>query len=164
MKLIIVRHGRAEEGRDEMKRDLTAAGSSDIVLMSRLIAATGWNVIEIRSSPLLRTRRTAEIIVGELKLTDRLSVQEEKILAPGVDLEKTISLLERKPNSNALIWVFHAPDVSRVAAWLTGNREQSFYFPAGAMAFINLTEPEVIGQSMLISIMQPEFMRGAIKG
>ena len=157
MKLIIARHGEAESGNDDFHRNLTDRGRADVARVTGLIRATGWNVTEIRSSPVLRAQQSAAIIAETL---GGFSVQTEPALAPGLDLDQAIEMLDVEPNSNAVVWVFHAPCVSRLASHLTGLAESCFYFPAGTMMALNLPLPAPVGRSILCWAIPPEFLRG----
>ena len=157
MKLIIVRHGEAETAINDFNRNLTSQGQADITKLTALIRATGWNIVEILTSPLVRTRQTADIIARELG--SPISPTEEKALAPGVDMDEILGLLDREANSDAAIWAFHAPDVSRVAALFTGVPESHLYCPPGTMIALNLPLPAPEGRGMLVWKMQPEYFR-----
>ena len=155
MKLIITRHGQAEKEGDDSTRNLTDRGRSDMALMSSLIRASDWNVRAVLSSPVLRARQTAEIIARELKLD---APREEERLAPGRARDGMKELLDLPSNSDALVWVFHAPDVAQVASALTGLPESGFYFPSGTMLALNLPLPQPESRSMLICTVQPEYL------
>lgn len=164
MKLIIVRHGEADSEGDDTTRHLTESGRADIRRMSALISSTGWKVKEIRSSPVLRARETAGLIAAEISRTgDSVENTEEPLLAPGVDPATTRALLNGDRGSDALIWVFHSPDVKRVSGYLTGLSAESFYFPPGTMLALNLAPAHPEEQAILIWIMQPEYIENLVE-
>ena len=155
MKLIITRHGEAESGAVDSQRKLTAKGEQDMARMGKLVRATGWNFVETLSSPLVRARQTAKIIAEQL---GGLPVNEGKDLSPGFDPHTTAGALDRYDATQAAVWVFHAPDVARLASYLTGLPESGFYFPPGGMVALKLPLPAVQGRSLMIWKMQPEFI------
>ena len=157
MKLIIVRHGEAELGPIDTERQLTPDGQNDIKLMSRFIKSCHWKIASIFHSPLLRTTQTAQII--KENLDGDISVVSRSALRSGCDPEDSLSLLDEMNGNEAAIWVFHAPDVARVASILTGLAESNFYFPPGAMTALNLPATHPRGRSLLIWKLQPEFIR-----
>lgn len=165
MKLIIVRHGDAQNSITDEDRALTEEGRRDILLMSWLIRATKWKFSKILCSPLLRTRQTAEIIAENIP--GELTYQVEECLKCGFSPQQALELIEQSSKerllnntqSEAEIWVFHAPDVAHVASCLTGLNENSFYFPPGAVLALNLPPFQPEGRSLLIWKLQPEFIR-----
>ncbi|MEQ9365551.1 MAG: histidine phosphatase family protein [Leptospirales bacterium] len=172
MKLIIMRHAEAEPagvvpGGGDFERRLTPTGRSDVQRMTRLAAATGWRFQDIRTSPLIRTRETGALL-GEHFVSLRETgatvsdptITSEARLEPGFDLDGALDLFTGMDSNAVAIWVFHAPDVQRLAAALVGVREDAFYFTPGAMLALNLNMPRPAGRGMIIWNAQPEYLRG----
>ena len=157
MKLILLRHGEAGPAAIDEDRTLTAAGKADISRAARLISLTGWNVANIITSPLRRTVETGDLFAAGLQT--RPSVRADGILAPGMTPEGALRLAGDAATSDAAVWVFHAPDVLRVASLFSGSPESSFYFTPGTMVALNLAQPGPAGRSMVIFSMPPEFLR-----
>lgn len=170
MKLIIMRHAEAEPagvvpGGDNERR-LTATGRTDAARMAQLAAGTRWPIAEIRTSPLARTRETGSIVSDQFrqlrerdpKVSDPQLLVEPR-LAPGFDLEPALEILDELGSSGIALWVFHAPDVQRLAAALVGAREEAFYFTPGAMLVLNLPLPRPLGRAMIVWQNQPEYIR-----
>ena len=158
MKLIIARHGEADNNMNDSHRELTDLGRKDIQNMCKIIQGTGWNIAEIRTSPVLRAKQTAEIIAESVQF-EKSEIITENILSPGVVLDEAAGLLDVPSNSKAAVWVFHAPDVSRIASMLTDIPDSRFYFPPGTMVAMNLALPKPQGRAMMVWTLQPEFMR-----
>ncbi len=171
MKLIIMRHAEAESpgivpGGGDFERRLTATGRSDAERMARLAAATGWQIQEIRTSPLVRTRETGDLLKKQFDELRRAGastadpvVSVENRLEPGFDLNGALDIFAEVDSNAVAIWVFHAPDVQRLAAALIGGRESAFYFTPGAMLALNLRMPRPVGTGMMIWNSQPEYLR-----
>ncbi len=157
MKLILVRHGEAGPGPNDAERMLTQTGRADVSRAARLIAATGWNVVEIVTSPLRRTVETGSLL--SLPFASPPPQRAEPGLAPGVELASVASLLGAAPGSDAVIWVFHAPDVQRVAGLFTGLPDSGFYCTPGTILALNLPPQQAIGRSLIIFSLPPEFLR-----
>ena len=158
MKLIIARHGEADNNMDDSRRELTDLGRSDVATLSRIIKNTGWDVAEVRSSPVLRAQQTAEIIAETLSF-EKENIITENVLRPGVIPDEALGLLENTGSSNAVVWVFHAPDVSIVSSFFTDIPDSRFYWPPGTMLAMNLSASNQQGRAMPIWIIQPEYMR-----
>ena len=157
MKLILLRHGEAALGGNDADRALTATGRADIKRAAQLVSATGWNVTDIVTSPLRRTVETGHVLADGLKT--QVSARADATLAPGMEPRDALTLVGDSPSSDAVIWVFHAPDVLHVSALLTGSPEGSFYFTPGTMLALNLSFPGPAGRSLVIFSLPPEFLR-----
>ncbi len=161
MKLLIMRHGEAEPGIDDFQRRLTDTGRSDVARMGRFIAGTGWKVGEVRTSPLARTKETGDQLTRSLANAGggnpRLS--EEPRLAPGFAIDDALDIFDELDANSVSIWIFHAPDVMRLAGALTGLREGGFYFTPGSVLALNLPFPRPTGRGMIVWQLQPEYIR-----
>jgi phosphohistidine phosphatase len=160
MKLIITRHGIADNSKPDFERNLTEEGRIETVKQTRIIQSTGWRITDIRTSPLNRTVQTGSVIQSELS---NLSGQNVKIipevrLSPGIDVTKIDDLITSYQTNDTAIWIFHMPDVARVAAYILNQPESQFYFTPGTMLALNLPVPAWKGRSMMIWMMQPEYM------
>lgn len=164
MKLVITRHGEAGNALIDSDRQLTTRGYHDLNRQTCHLNGCGWKFTDIRCSPVLRARQTAESIAKNYKFHSgmNLEVHAEKALSPGFIIEDAVELLQYYSQSDSSIWVFHAPDVIRLSSYLLGLSESAFYFPPGAMIGLNLPLPVVKGRSMLIWMLQPEFLENVI--
>lgn len=161
MKLVLARHAEAEDGMIDFDRRLTDRGITDIGKMAIQLAGTGWNFRDIRHSPLVRTSQTAKIVQERLEMNTEIMVPiyEERKLSPGFPVADVVpDLLSEYEYKDAALWVFHAPEVSIVASHILGLPERCFYFPPGAMLALNLSLPVYQERSMLIWMMQPEYV------
>jgi phosphohistidine phosphatase SixA len=134
--------------------------------MARLLAATGWAITRIRTSPLVRTCESGAILsegLREFRANSELplapEVITEKRLAPGFDLDTALQILDEHQSNDVAVWIFHAPDVQRLAAELVGLRESAFYFTPGSMLALNLPLPQPAGKALLVWEAQPEYLR-----
>lgn len=166
MKLIIMRHAEAEPpglvpGGGDYERRLTETGRADAARMARLLNSTGWQVSEIRTSPLVRTRETGALLAENLQSQGVLPAVDSR-LEPGFELNGALDLFTEVEANTVAVWVFHAPDVQRLSSALLGLRESAFYFSPGTMLALNLPVPRAAGRGMLIWSAQPEYLRAAM--
>src|SRR3954471_20689172 len=95
--IYVVRHGLAEERGDawpdDAKRPLTDEGMSRMRKSVRGLARLGVSVDVVLTSPLVRTRQTAEIAAGGLD--PRPSLVSVDSLAPGGTFAEVIADLEK---------------------------------------------------------------------
>jgi phosphohistidine phosphatase len=153
MKVALIRHGEAENSSPDEERQLSASGKRDIMGLGAFLAGTGWQFHSIFHSPLVRTRQTAHI------LSERLNCAPDPwtILRPGASPEGVASELSEVEPNRAVALVFHMPDVARIAAYLLGSRDTSFYIPPGTVLGMNLPARPSPGSALLLFSLQPEF-------
>ncbi len=139
MKLYIIRHGLAGEHGDprypdDRLRPLTEEGRQRFAAVMKHLSSSGVLPQIVATSPLVRCRQTAELVVEYT--TGKSKLVELSALQPGSDLQSLLEWtnLQRK---DELAWVGHAPDVSRLTAALAGERcEVAIRFAKGAVACI----------------------------
>lgn len=151
MELILMRHGKAEEGMihlPDRDRQLTEQGRERAAQAARVLkerlAATG--TVHIWSSPLRRARQTADILANALES----GVREEAAIARG-ELDEVAEAWTALPEQDTLIVVGHEPDLGLWAARLANV---VLPFRPGAAAAFRLDE-RVPPQGRLIWFVQP---------
>lgn len=160
MKLILTRHGEAENGTVDHLRNLTETGIKDIRNQGNLLIHTGWKFSHILTSPVTRANQTAMLFQETLSSRfPNLEVEEEANLAPGVNLDSFDDVISRFSVHDVVLMAFHMPDVARIASYITGMSETHFYFTPGAMLALNLPLPVYQSRGMLIWMYQPEYLR-----
>jgi phosphohistidine phosphatase len=123
VKLYFLRHGRAmaraDWSGDDDLRPLTPEGEAAMAREARTIAAMSLGLKVIVTSPLVRARRTAEIVAeavgGGLRLI------EDDRLAGGFDVEALRAVAAEHGTPKALMLVGHEPDFSTVVGALIGG-------------------------------------------
>jgi phosphohistidine phosphatase len=138
MLLYIVRHAWAEE-RDSERfpnddlRPLTGEGKKRFGKMMERLVTGGLRPTLIATSPLVRCRQTAELIVKHLPEPAKLT--ELDALRPGPDLNQLVGWTAGQTDE-AVAWVGHAPDVNDLTAALIGDGSAAIRFAKGAVAAI----------------------------
>ena len=153
MILYIIRHAwaghyGAPEWSDDFQRPLTPEGRMRFAQVVEKLVGRGFAPELVATSPLVRCRQTAELVVegspGEPRLV------ELDALAPGTDPARLIQWTEQEASDSAdVAWVGHAPDVGNLTAGLVGDREGWFRFAKGAVAAIRFDGPIRPGQGEL---------------
>ncbi|MGI0069413.1 MAG: phosphohistidine phosphatase SixA [Nitrosotalea sp.] len=116
MDLFILRHGdagrRSATFRDDSKRPLTVDGKEEVGEIAKGLLALGIELDYIFTSPLLRSKQTAEIIFNNIKCKNPMSELDElKPEGNKLQLYKKLSTL--KQDSSILI-VGHEPYLSEL--------------------------------------------------
>src|SRR5919197_1220303 len=139
--LYLVRHGVAEERSekwpDDAKRPLTADGMSKMKKASRGLARLGVAFDVIVTSPLVRTRQTAEILAAELDGPPPIVNADS--LAPGGTYSALLADLEKHARKTRIALVGHEPGIGELAARLVGSRHP-IEFKKGAVCRIDVDE------------------------
>lgn len=137
-----MRHAIAAEPRagawpSDRERPLSEEGSALMRRAARGLSAAGVAFDRIYASPLLRARRTAEIVAEEQ--TGGAVVEVTNRLAPGLVQEELLDALsELRPASRVLL-VGHEPDMGQLALALIGDPGGSaIRFTPGTVARIDV--------------------------
>lgn len=138
--LYVIRHAVAEDlaadGGDRGRR-LTKKGRRKFARLVRRLRAAGMEVDLIATSPLVRTRETAEILAAELPT--RPPVEVVDALAPGSDWQALVEWTIRQ-DAERVAWVGHAPCVGRLVALTIGDGSAAIRMQKGAVAAIRLDD------------------------
>lgn len=166
MNLYLVRHAEALPLGQGVSRDadrpLSTRGEHAASMVGRALAKLDPAVRRIGTSPLLRARRTAEIIAGQF--ADAPQIQPWRTLEPGIDMEDLLE--EVKQHSDGpLILVAHQPDLSEFLSWLVADAAVELAFPPGAAAGLSLAESsgasgarlQWVVTPALLSLLNPEW-------
>jgi phosphohistidine phosphatase SixA len=151
MLLYIVRHAWAEE-RDAARfpnddlRPLTGEGKKRFAKMVERLLDGGFRPILVATSPLVRCRQTADIMLKHL--ANEAKLVELDALRPGSDLAELIRWTAEQ-QGDAIAWVGHAPDVTDLAAALIGDGAAAIRFAKGAAAAIEFASEVAAGKGEL---------------
>jgi len=154
MILYIIRHAWAGQSGDpawpdDAQRPLTDEGRKRFAKMARKLAKRKFAPQLIATSPLVRCRQTAELVVKAVKPKPRLVERAE--LQPGSDLAGLLAwTAEEAARLDEVAWVGHAPDVDRLTAMLIGEGGCQIGFAKGAVAAIEFPDLPRAGDGELI--------------
>lgn len=150
LELYLVRHAiaaeRGDEFPDDSKRPLTSAGMSRFRKEARALEALGISVAVVLTSPLTRTRQTADILASHLSSAPAVVAVDS--LAPAGTLAAVYQDLARHAKKGNLALVGHEPNIGELAARLIGARTP-LEFKKGAVCRIDFDDglpPKRIGR------------------
>jgi phosphohistidine phosphatase len=163
--LYLIRHGIAGERgsyANDDERPLDNKGRKQTKKVARRLYDLGLQFDLILTSPLVRSRQTAEILL-EAKLSSQ--IEESPYLAPSGDIHAWLDWLRNwrdGDNRNSLAAVGHEPSLSNWAELLVWGevKERLILKKAGV---IGLTIPESetpIGNSAMFWLTAPKFLLG----
>lgn len=161
--LYLIRHGvaeaRGEAWPDDTKRPLTADGMSRLRKQARGLARLGVVLDVVLTSPLVRTRQTAEIVAAAFD--PRAALVNIESLAPDGSYAAVMGDLEKHAKKARIGVVGHEPAIGELAARLIGTRHP-IAFKKGAVCRIDLDTIPTSGPGELRWLLTPRVLR-AIK-
>jgi phosphohistidine phosphatase len=149
LELYLIRHGiaaeRGPEYPDDSKRPLTSRGMAALRREAKGLREAGVTFDLIVSSPLVRTRQTAEIIAETL--AGKPSVTTSDALAPAGTPSAVMQEIQKHHRKARIALVGHEPNIGELAARLIGARSP-MTFKKGAIARIDfeVLPPKGIGE------------------
>src|SRR5262245_16964192 len=162
--LYLIRHGVAEERGeawpDDTKRPLSEDGIARMRKSVRALAALDVVIDVILTSPLVRTKQTAEIVASSLDPKPPIVTVES--LAPGGAHAAILADLEKQVRKTRIGIVGHEPGIGELAARLIGSRH-AVEFKKGAICRIDVEELPPGGPGDLRWFLPPKFLRALKK-
>jgi phosphohistidine phosphatase len=160
LELYLIRHGVAEErGKDwpdDSKRPLTPDGIARLRKAARGLNAVDVGFDQIVTSPLVRTRQTADVFAEELKT--KPPVVTSDALAPAGTPPAVIQEITRHVRKARVALVGHEPNLGELAAQLIGARNP-LEFKKGGICRIDFDMLPPKGGGMLRWFLSPKMLR-----
>src|SRR3954468_19673869 len=160
LELYLVRHGiAAERGKDwpdDSKRPLTPAGIARLKKAAHGLNAIGVGFDQIVTSPLVRTRQTAEVFAEELKSKPPIVTSDS--LAPAGTPAAVMQEITKHVRRARVALVGHEPNLGELAAQLIGARNP-LEFKKGGICRIDFDMLPPKGGGMLRWFLSPKMLR-----
>jgi phosphohistidine phosphatase len=160
LELYLIRHGiaaeRSDDYPDDSKRPLTNNGIARVRREAKALEALGVSFDQIVSSPLTRTKQTAEILAETMKSKPPIATSDA--LAPAGTPSAVVQELVKYARKARVAVVGHEPNLGELAAKLIGARIP-IEFKKGAICRIDfeVLPPKGVGQ--LRWFMPPKVLR-----
>lgn len=163
MNVYLMRHGIAEplgEGNQfqDSGRALTSEGRRKVLEVSKGLRKLQVDFQLVASSPLVRARETAEVVVEVLKIRQPIQLWDE--LGTGFSVPPLLKKLESCSSLNSVLLVGHQPDLGYLASYLVfGNSLVSLDFRKGGICCIQVADfpPQLTAQ--LVWMLPPRLLR-----
>ena len=160
LELYLIRHGvAAERGKDwpdDSKRPLTPDGIARLRKSARGLNAIGVGFDQIITSPLVRTRQTADVIAEELKEHPPIATSDS--LAPAGSSAAVMQEITRHVRKARVALVGHEPNLGELAAQLMGARTP-LEFKKGGICRIDFDMLPPKGGGILRWFLTPKMLR-----
>ena len=147
---------RGEDFPDDSKRPLTNAGISRLRKEAKALDGLGVAFDHIITSPLVRTKQTADIFAEALK--SKPSVSQSDALAPAGTSTAVVQELAKHMRKGRIALVGHEPNIGELAARLIGAR-MPFEFKKGAICRIDFEVFPPKGMGQLRWFVTPRMLR-----
>jgi phosphohistidine phosphatase len=136
---------RGDDYPDDSKRPLTSTGIARLKQEAKGLERLGVVFDQIISSPLTRTKQTADILAESMKSKPPVALVDA--LAPAGTPSSVIQELAKYSKKSSIALVGHEPNVGELAAKLIGARAP-IEFKKGAICRIDFEQlpPKGIGQ------------------
>jgi phosphohistidine phosphatase len=159
--LYLIRHAwaedRGDEWPDDAKRPLSPKGIEKMREVVKGLAELEPEIEDVLSSPLVRARQTADLLLEGLNPAPRLSI--ETTLAPGGSPAEIAAALSGHAGAEVLALVGHEPGLGELAAWLVGAKTP-FEFKKGGICRIDVPKLPPAGSGQLRWLATPRMLRG----
>ena len=160
LELYLIRHGvAAERGSDypdDSKRPLTNDGIAKLRREAKALVALGVDFDQIISSPLVRTKQTADVFAQILPSNPPVATSDA--LAPAGTPTAVFQELAKHMRKGRVALVGHEPNIGELAARLIGARNP-LEFKKGAICRIDFEVLPPKGQGMLCWFVTPRILR-----
>jgi phosphohistidine phosphatase len=160
LEVYLIRHGVAEDRGpdwpDDSKRPLTSAGISRLRKEARGLAALDVTFDQIITSPLVRTRQTADVFADILK--DKPPIATSDALAPAGTPAAVMQEIAKHAKKARIALVGHEPNLGELAAELIRSRTP-LEFKKGGVCRIDFEVPPPKGAGALRWFLPPRVLR-----
>ena len=162
--LYLIRHGvaaeRGENYPDDTKRPLTNDGVQKLRKEARALLELDITFDVILTSPLVRTRQTAEVVASVFR--NPPPIVNMPSLAPGGSHNTIIEELSKQHRRHHIALVGHEPGIGEFAGRLIGLR-RPLEFKKGAMCRIDVAALPPAGPGHLRWFLTPRILRKIAK-
>jgi phosphohistidine phosphatase len=162
MELYFIRHAIAVDRLDpDVKNDeqrwLTDEGIKKMEKAARGLLTCVDSFDTIFTSHYVRAKQTAEIV--ERTYSVKIPIIITADLAPGVDFDRFLSLLNSCKPDTRVAFVGHEPDMSSLISTLVSSGEAEIEMKKGAVCRVDIGSSPKRGDGILVWLLPPRFLR-----
>ena len=149
MKLYLLRHADALEGGDDAARPLSALGKTQTREVARLLNRAGIEFDAAYSSPLVRARQTAEIV---LETCGTATLENAAVLLNETSQAHFGEWLKGLPAAKHVLLVGHAPSLAERVRRLIGlSNPEALKLAKGALACVETEDLRTAALKFLVT-------------
>jgi len=150
MDLLLWRHAEAEDGEDDMKRQLTERGVRQARQMGKWIRDHQPKDLRIIVSPAVRTQQTAEAL--------KLPFETLRKIGPDACVSELVAASGWPHANGAVLVVGHQPSLGRLAALLLAGHEAEWTIKKGALWWLSNRVRRNETQTVLRAVIPAELL------
>lgn len=150
MDLLLWRHAEAEDGDDDLARELTARGLRQAERMAGWLHAHLPKQLRIVASPSVRTRQTADAL--------SLPYETNRKIGPDACVSELIAASAWPQASGSVLLVGHQPSLGNLASLLMSGHEAPCTIKKGALWWFTNRVRAGENQVVLRTVITPEFL------
>ena len=149
MKLYFLRHADALEGRDDAARPLSLLGKKEAREVGRFLNRAGIEFDAAYSSPLVRARQTAEIV---LEICGSATLEIAEALSNETSQAQFSEWVKRLPPVKHVLLVGHAPSLAERVRRFTGlANPETLKLAKGALACLETEDQRSAALKFLVT-------------
>jgi len=150
MDLLLWRHAEAEDGEEDMKRQLTERGIRQARLMGKWIREHQPKDLRIIVSPAVRTQQTAEAL--------KLPFETVRKIGPEACVSELVAASGWPHANGAVLIVGHQPSLGRLASLLLAGHEAEWTIKKGALWWLSNRVRRNETQTVLRAVIPAELL------
>ncbi len=150
MDLILWRHAEAEDGSDDLARELTAKGRKQAARVAEWLQQRLPDSYALIASPAARAQQTAQALGRRIKT--------ERSLAPGASVNSLLKAANWPEHGGTVILVGHQPDLGSAAAHLVGGSRASWTIKKGGLWWLSNRQRDEESQVVVRAVVSPDLL------
>ena len=150
MDLILWRHAEAEEGANDLARELTPKGQKQAARVAEWLLQRLPSRFALISSPAARAQQTAEALGIPLKTA--------KEIAPGAAVSAILEAAGWPDHKGTVVLVGHQPDLGRAVAFLVSGTQLEVSIKKGGLWWLNDRAREDGAKIVVRAVVSPDLL------
>jgi len=150
MDLILWRHAEAEEGANDLARELTAKGHKQAARVAEWLLQRLPARFALISSPAARAQQTAEALGIPVKIA--------KDIAPGAAGSAILLVAGWPDHKGTVVMVGHQPDLGHAAAFLVSNTQVEVSIKKGGLWWLSDRAREDGATVVVRAVVSPDLL------
>jgi phosphohistidine phosphatase len=150
MDLILWRHAEAEEGGNDLARELTPKGKKQAARVAQWLAQRLPARFALISSPAARAQQTAQAL--------GIPVKTSKDIAPGAPVSAILKAAGWPDYKGTVVMVGHQPDLGQAAAFLLAGSQARVSIKKGGLWWLSDRVRGEEAQVVVRSVVSPDLL------
>jgi phosphohistidine phosphatase len=150
MDLILWRHAEAEEGANDLARELTPKGQKQAARVAEWLLQRLPSRFALISSPAARAQQTAQAL--------GIPVKTAKAIAPGAAVSAILEAAGWPDHKGTVVLVGHQPDLGRAVAFLVSGTQLEVSIKKGGLWWLNDRAREDGAKIVVRAVVSPDLL------